>query len=587
MATIDWVIVGAYFALTIAIGLRFSKRGGESTSEYFVSGRSLPWWLAGTSMVATTFAADTPLAVTGIVAKEGLAGNWVWWAFLPGGLATVFFFAALWRRARVLTDVELISIRYAGAPARALRTFRAVYLGVLMNGIIMGWVNAAMAKVLSSTLEIDHTLAIGICLAITVAYSTLSGLWGVVVADFIQFFIGMIGTIVLAFFAVDAVGGLGSLRDKLATVRHPTTNELYDVEQLLSFTPTDALWSIPVMTFGVYLFVNWWASWYPGAEPGGGGYVAQRMFAAKSERHAMLAGLWFNCAHYALRPWPWIIAGLCGIALYGNTLLGADGKPDPELNYVQVILDFLPAGWRGLLIAAFAAAYMSTISTQLNWGSSYLINDLYRPLIANGQENPKGEVKAARLMTLVILVISLIITTYIDSIGQAWKFLMALGAGTGLVLMLRWYWWRINAWSEIASMIAALVTSVILFQWFEQDLSYGATVGITVAVTTVVWIIVTLMTSPESDETLRAFCERVRPPGPGWRRVTGEVLPLHAVPRLLAWVGGLSVVYGVLFGLGHVLIGSSDTGWILLGVSLAGVALMAAAIKHPCFADGD
>jgi SSS family transporter len=585
MATIDWVIVGAYFALTIAIGLRFSKRASASTSEYFVSGRSLPWWLAGTSMVATTFAADTPLAVTGIVAKEGIAGNWVWWAFLPGGLATVFFFAALWRRARVVTDVELISIRYSGRPARALRTFRAVYLGVLMNGIIIGWVNAAMAKILGATLDIDKNAALGICLTITVAYATLSGLWGVVVADFVQFIIGMVGTIALAFFAVDAVGGLGALKDKLETAHHPTTNEPYDVDQLLSFVPSDAPWSIPMITFGVFLFVNWWSSWYPGAEPGGGGYIAQRMFASKSERHAMFAGLWFNCAHYALRPWPWIIAGLCGIALYGNTLIGANGQPDPELNYVQVILDHLPTGWRGLLIAAFAAAYMSTISTQLNWGSSYLVNDLYRPLVTGGRET-KGEVKAARLLTLVILLVSLIITMYIDSIAQAWMFLMALGAGTGLVLMLRWYWWRINAWSEISSMVTALITSVILFQLFA-NLSYGTTVAITVGVTTVVWIVVTMLTSAENHATLASFCERVRPPGPGWRRITPDAPPLHAGPRLLAWAGGLAVVYGVLFGVGHLLIGTNSTGWTLLAVSVAGAAVMSQAIRHPCFADPD
>lgn len=584
MTTLDWTIVGAYFAITLGIGVALSKRAGSSLADFFVSGRSLPWWLAGTSMVATTFAADTPLAVTAIVAKEGIAGNWVWWALLPGGLATVFFFAALWRRAKVVTDVEFIALRYSGTPANALRGFRAVYLGVLMNGIIMGWVNAAMSRILQVTLDLDQFTAIAICLGVTVAYATLSGLWGVVAADFIQFFIGMTGTIALAWFAVEKVGGLAALPERLAKAQHPVKGEFYDPDQLLSFLPNDAAWSVPLWTFSAYLFVNWWASWYPSAEPGGGGYIAQRMFACKNERHAMLAGLWFNFANFALRPWPWIVAGLCGIALYSNTLLGNDGKPDPQLNYAQLINDVLPHGWKGLLMAAFAAAYMSTMSTQLNWGASYLVNDLWRPFLAGERaDDDRATVLASRIMTLVVLGVGLMITPFITSIEVAWKFLMAMGAGTGLVLILRWYWWRINAWSEISSMIAALVTSVSLMIFFP-DLVYGLTVFCTVSVTTVVWLVATMMTKPEPDHVLKSFCDRVRPPGPGWRRLTPGSESLHLGPRLLAWASSVTLVYGVLFGLGHLLLGTRSTGWMLLGAATAGGVLLAVSLRHPCFA---
>jgi Na+/proline symporter len=582
MSTLDVIIIVAYFGLTLAIGLAFRRRGGRSLSEYFVSGRALPWWLAGTSMVATTFAADTPLAITGIVAKEGVAGNWVWWAYLPGGLATVFFFAALWRRAEVVTDVELIALRYGGAPARFLRAFRAVYLGVLMNGIIMGWVNAAMAKILSIMLDMDERLALGICLLLTVGYATLAGLWGVVVADLFQFVIGMGGTIALAVVAVKAVGGLDALPDALAAASHPVTGERYDPETLLSLLPTDAPWSIPILTFGVYLFVNWWASWYPSAEPGGGGYVAQRLFATRNERHAVLAGLWFNVAHYALRPWPWIIAGLCGIALYGNTLRGPDGVPDPELNYVQLIVDHMEDGWRGLLLAAFAAAYMSTISTQLNWGASYLVNDLWRPFKKREGSDEVG-VAAGRVSTVILLCVALAITPFIDSIGEAWKFLMALGAGTGLVLILRWYWWRVNAWSEIASMTTALATSLVLFSQ-GGDLTYGETVCITVLVTTVVWLAVTFLTPPESMEKLRGFCNRVRPPGPGWKPVMGGAgEPLHLGVRFLGWGASLLLVYGALFGVGHLLIGSPTYGGVFLGAAALAAVVLWRTLRHPCF----
>jgi len=589
LSTLDWIIIGAYFVFTLVIGLAFRHRAGRSLADYFVSGRSLPWWLAGTSMVATTFAADTPIAVTGIVAREGVSGNWIWWCLLPSGLATVFFFAALWRRAGVITDVELIAIRYSGAPARFLRTFRAVYLGILLNGFILGWVSIAMVKILGMTLGTEEAwLALLICMAITLIYVTLSGLWGVAVTDVVQFVIGMGGTLALAFFAVDAVGGLDGLKEGLARAAHPQTGEPYgdDVDALLSFLPGDAAWSVPALTFCVFLAVNWWATWYPGAEPGGGGYIAQRLFASKNERHAILAGLWFNIAHYAIRPWPWIVAGLCGIAIYGNTLLW-EGKPDPEITYVQLILDYLPSGWRGLLLAAFAAAFMSTVSTQINWGASYLVNDVYRPLIAKGKEDRRKEIIVGRVSTALVLLIAVGITRIFDSVKDAWEFVFAIGAGTGLVLILRWFWWRVNAWSEIAAMTAALVTSSLIFLFFG-GLSTGGKILATVAVTTPIWLIVTLVTRPESSETLRAFQERVRAPGPGWKRVSGVATPPAAfAPRFVAWFAALAFVYGILFGIGHFLIGTPSTGYALLGAAGAGGVVLWLALRHPCFAGED
>ena len=383
LVTIDWLIIAAYFALSLLIGLYYAKRAGRSTEEYFLSDRSMPWWLAGTSMVATTFAADTPLAVTEMVARNGVAGNWLWWSMLASGMLTVFFFARLWRRARVMTDVEFVELRYSGKPAAFLRGFRALYLGFPINLIIMGWVNLGMAKVLSGTLGLAKWQALALCLGITFLYSILSGFWGVVVTDAVQFVIAMAGSIALAFFAVAAVGGLDNLKTRLASVTPVGSTQPFGPGGAVALLPDgSAVWMLPLLTLAVYLCVNWWASWYPGAEPGGGGYVAQRIFAAKNEKHGLLATLWFNIAHYALRPWPWIIVALCSLVLYNGTTLNPEtGKPDAAFGYVQVMNDFLPIGFRGLLLASFAAAYMSTISTQMNWGASYVINDFYRRFV--------------------------------------------------------------------------------------------------------------------------------------------------------------------------------------------------------------
>jgi Na+/proline symporter len=582
LTALDWSIIAAYFLLSLLVGLYYTRRAGTSTSEYFLSGRDLPWWLAGTSMVATTFAADTPLAVTEMVARNGVAGNWLWWSLLPSGVLTVFFFARLWRRAEVMTDVEFVELRYAGRPAAFLRGFRAIYLGLVINLIIMGWVNLGMAKVMSGTLGLQKWQALAFCLGITFLYSILSGLWGVVVTDAVQFVIAMVGSIALAIFAVNAVGGLSALADRLSSVTPPGAAEPFGSAATALFPDGSAAWMLPLMTLVVYLGVNWWASWYPGAEPGGGGYVAQRIFSARDERHGLLATLWFNVAHYALRPWPWILVALASLVLYPNGVTNPDtGQPDAAFGYVAVMNDYLPVGFRGLLLASFAAAYMSTIATQMNWGASYIVNDFYRRFVRAGASEPHY-VLVSRVATFITVLLSIVVTYFMNRITGGWELVLTLGAGTGLVYILRWYWWRINAWSEIAAMTAALVVSLSL-RWsgaFDSNTPAGFawTILTTVAVTTVVWIATTMTTAPEPLETLVAFYRRVRPAGPGWARVRAagrvDALPVEHLPSAaLNWVLGIVVVYGALFALRELLFGS----WAVFGL-YAGASAVAAGV---------
>src|SRR2546421_8927708 len=435
----DWVVVALYFLFNIAVGLYYKSRASQNTAEFFLSGRNVPWWLAGTSMVATTFAADTPLVVTGLVARNGVAGNWLWWCFVASGMLTVFFYARLWRRAGVMTDIEFSEIRYSGPPAAFLRGFRALYLGIPINCIILGWVNKAMVDILTLILGVTKLQALAIVvglIVLTSAISTLSGLWGVLVTDLFQFVIKMGMVIVLAVFAVHAVGGIDAMREKLAL--------LPGHGSVLSFVPDVGSAWMPLITFFVYIGVNWWATWYPGAEPGGGGYIAQRMLSAKDEKHSVLATLWFNIAHYALRPWPWVLGALASLILF-------PGLADPETGYIRVMIDYLPSSLRGLMVAAFAAACMSTIATQLNWGASYLVNDFYRRFVRRDAGEPHY-VMASRLATALLTVISAAVAFRIQAIGGAWRVLIITGAGTGAVLLLRWYWWRINAWSEVSAM---------------------------------------------------------------------------------------------------------------------------------------
>jgi Na+/proline symporter len=558
LTAVDWTVVVAYFVVSVAIALLYSRRAGTSAEEYFLSGRAIPWWLAGTSMVATTFAADTPLVVTGLTVKYGIAGNWLWWSMVMSGMLTAVFYARLWRRAGVMTDAEFAELRYSGRAAAFLRGFRACYLAIGVNAIIIGWVTAAMAKILGFTLGVGKWQATVGLFVLTGLYSTISGLWGVMVTDFFQFILAMTGCIVLAGFALGAVGGMPAL---LATLhaRFPDDAPLALAPDLHS------AW-MPALTFFVYVAVNWWASWYPGAEPGGGGYVAQRIMATKDERHALLAAVWFNIAHYALRPWPWIVVALVSMVLY-------PGLPDPESGYVRVMVDHLPPFWRGFLLAAFFAAYMSTISTQLNWGASYLVNDVYRRFCARDRAE-SHYAAVGRWATLGMMVIAAVVTYYISSVESAWKLLLALGAGTGLVYLLRWYWWRINAWSEVSAMAAALLLSLALQTLGGLDPAeprgFAWLLLLTTAATTVVWLVVTYATPPEPPDRLRAFYRRVRPGGPGWTAVAPEAAEEGGLAAgLLQWVAGCVVVYLGLFGIGAVVLGRAGPGLATLAAALA------------------
>ena len=565
----DWSIVALYFLFNVAVGLYYKRRASRDTAEFFLSGRNVPWWLAGTSMVATTFAADTPLAVTGLVARNGVAGNWLWWNLLASGMLTVFFYARLWRRAGVMTDIEFSEIRYAGRPAAFLRGFRALYLGVLINCIILGWVNLAMVKILQLLFGVGKLEALAMVLgliALTSAISTLSGLWGVLVTDLFQFVIKMGMVFVLAVVAVHAVGGIDAMKAKLAL--------LPGHGSVLSFVPDVGSAWMPLITFFVYIGVNWWATWYPGAEPGGGGYIAQRMFSAKDEKHSVLATLWFNIAHYAVRPWPWILVALASLILF-------PGLADPETGYVRVMIDYLPSSLRGLMVAAFAAAYMSTIATQLNWGASYLVNDCYRRFLRR-DATERHYVRASQVATVILTVVSAIATFYMGSIAGAWKLLIVTGAGTGTVLLLRWYWWRINAWSEVSAMIAAFAVSVLLqtVAGLDSDrpLDFAWIMLITVAITTGVWLAVTFLTRPEPEGTLVAFYRRTRPSRAGWGPVAALAPDVRAsadgLANLLDWAAGCVLIYGVLFGVGKLLLHETLPGVVLLGLgAIAGAVI--------------
>ncbi len=577
----DWSVVAAYFVINLLIGLWYRRRATGSTDEFFVGGRSVSWWLAGTSMVATTFAADTPLAVTGIVASTGIAGNWVWWNMLLSAMLTVFFFARLWRRAGVVTDVEFAELRYSGGPAAFLRGFRALYLGLPINCIILGWVNLAMVKILLMIFPDLSLAAVGITdpklaalavvfaiMVVTALISTISGLWGVLVTDLFQFVLKMGMVIVLAYFAVKAAGGMGAMKTKLLAL-----DAAKGGGSILSFFPESGSAWMPALTLFVYLAVTWWATWYPGAEPGGGGYVAQRIFSAKDERHSLLATLWFSIAHYAIRPWPWILTALASLVLYPDL-------KDKESGFVKTIVDpnVFPPALAGLMVAAFAAAYMSTVATQLNWGASYLVNDFYRRFVKKGAAD-RHYVLAAQVATVLLMVASSVVTYYQSSIAGAWKFLMAIGAGTGSVFILRWFWWRINAWSEVSAMATSFIVSMILqfgLKWNTDDpRDFAWTVLVTVLCSNVVWPIVTLATSPESQATLLKFYRQVRPSPTLWgpiARIATDVNPKRdGLVNLADWFAGCVMIYLALFGTGKLIFGETGLGvTFLVGAVIAG-----------------
>ena len=598
---LDWAAIVAYLGITLVLGLYFRSRSGKTVDDYFVSGRNVNWWLAGTSMVATTFAADTPLVVTGLVYRQGISGNWLWWSFLFSGMMTVFLFARLWRRSGLLTDVQFAEFRYSGKPAAFLRGFRALYLGLLMNCIILGWVTKAMTSIVSVTLggtpllnSVSRVLtplgslwsgpdgaALAICvlflIPFTGLYVALGGLWGVLWTDLFQFVLKMTIVIAVAVYAVHAIGGMDVMLARLRAMQSSASSSGDPTKLFPDFSrglTTEVLWMYPVITFLVNIALQWWAFWYPGAEPGGGGYIAQRIFSAKDERHGLLSVLWFNVAHYAVRPWPWIVTGLAVIVLY-------PGLEQPEKGYMMVLNQHLPHAFRGIAIAGFLAAFMSTVATQLNWGASYLVADFYRRFIKK-DASERHYVIASRLATVLLVIASAWVSVQLTSIGGGWQVVLEIGAGTGLVYLLRWYWWRINAWSEISAMATSLVVSLLL-NWKALWLNlagkealftgsgpvvFAKTALTTTIITTIAWIAVTFLTKPEPERVLLSFYRKTRPDVRGWQpiaRLTPELTPNRDLGRnLLAWLLGCAMVYLALFGLGKLILNQPGLGIVLL-----------------------
>lgn len=600
LTAIDWAIIAGYFLLSLGIGLWFARRAGSGLVEYFASGRSLPWWIAGTSMVATTFAADTPLAVTGLVAENGLAGNWFWWAFALGGMLTVFVFARMWRRAEVLTDVELIELRYRGRAAAFLRGFRGVYIAVVMNSIIIGWVTKAMATVLKQTVltdlpQDDHTvdfLLVAGMLALTGLYSVLSGMWGVAITDAIQFVLAMVGCTALAVIAVQHVGGIDALQQRVG-------ENFGGGEQAFRFLPDFTAqdpW-LPIGVFLVMVFAQWWATWYPGNEPGGGGYIVQRMAACRDERHAVKATLLFQLAHYCVRPWPWILVAFAALALHPELRQWAliedpALRPgDPGAGYPMLMRELAPAGLRGLLLVTFFAAFMSTISTQMNWGASYLVNDVYRRFM-DPEADERTLVQASRVASCVVLLLGGAVAWFMVvqnvSVDAAWKFLAALGAGVGAVFMLRWFWWRINAWSEITAMIGSIGVFALmeLLAWAKIITWHNSYRQLAVALICLgLWLGVTFLTRPESESTLVAFYRKVRPDGPGWRPIAArapEVQPDRILGRsIVCALLGTATIWLTLPGIGAVIFGEWDQAGLCLGGAVVAAVGMFRLMPQP------
>jgi SSS family solute:Na+ symporter len=575
---LDWVIVALSLLVCFVPALFLGRRAGRSTSEFFVSGRAVPWWLAGLSMVATTFSSDTPNLVTDIVRRNGVAGNWVWWAFVLTGVSTVFFYARLWRRSGVMTDLEFYEVRYSGRPARAVRGFRALYLGLFFNCIIMATVNLAACKIAGVLFGLPRwqtLLGVGL---LNVIFAAHSGLWGVLVIDMIQFFIKMSAVIAAAYFAVNApeVGGLDALITRLSATPGPGGINYLNV--LPDFSNN---WDIAVAVFVMPIAVQWWAVWYPGAEPGGGSYVAQRMLASKSERDALGAVLFFNVAHYVLRPWPWILVALASIVVYPelSDLQRALPHVDPALIGHDIaypaMLKFLPAGFIGLMVGGLIAANSSTILTHLNWGASYLVHDFYRQFVRSDAPE-RHYVSVARAVTLLLFVCSSATVYLLDTAKEAFDVILQIGAGTGLLYLVRWFWWRVNAWSEIVAMVSSFGFSLILLLLARNGVGFSthAALLMTVAVTTVCWLLATYLAPGTDPDVLVAFYRKVRPFGPGWAAVRARagVLPADGgegenIPMaLLGWCAGCTAIWSALFAVGNFLYGRTAMGLMLTAV---------------------
>ena len=584
---LDWIIVAVILVICFAPAVFLGRRAGKNTSEFFVSGRAVPWWLAGLSMVATTFSSDTPNLVTDIVRRNGVAGNWVWWAFVLTGVSTVFFYARLWRRSGVMTDLEFYEIRYSGAPARAVRGFRAVYLGLLFNCMIMATVNLAACKIAAVLFGLERwqtLLAVGV---LNVVFAAHSGLWGVLVIDMIQFFVKMTAVTAAAYFAVTApqVGGLHALVQKLSAT--PGPGGLNYLSILPDFSNT---WDLAIAIFIMPIAVQWWAVWYPGAEPGGGSYIAQRMLASRSERDSLGAVLFFNVAHYVLRPWPWILVGLASLIVYPELADIQKAFPhlDPRLIGHDIaypaMLKFLPVGFIGLMVGGLIAANSSTILTHLNWGASYLVHDFYRRFL-NTDADERHYVRAGRIATVGLFLCSSAVVYLLDTAKDAFDIILQVGAGTGLLYLVRWFWWRVNAWCEIVAMISSFLMSIVLLALARHGVAFSTHVALvaTVIVTTLCWV-ATAYLAPQTDRAvLHAFYRKVRPFGPGWaaiRRETGlvrdEVAAGDNIPMaLLGWVAGCTAIWSSLFAVGKYLYGRWGYAIALTAVfALSGLVLI-------------
>ena len=641
LSFLDWSIIVAYIAFSMGVGIFFYKRAAGSTSEYFMAGRTLPWWVVGTSMVATTFAADTPLAVTEFVRGPGIWQNWFWWNQLLAGLLGVFLFSRLWRRAEVLTDNELIEIRYSGKPAAGLRLFKVGFFAIMYNFIVMGWVINAMASIAAVMLDVDKWAAVWICVAIAVIYSLLSGFWGVVITDLVQFVIAMFGSIALAIIAVNYAGGMDVILEKLrhftgahasieANIQQVTSqlavatdslrsaelsSSLDGLKQQLSQTPivnentlsfippvpeagffTVAFWETPFSQFLVYMTILWWSMY----NTDGGGYIIQRMGSAKDERHALAATLWYQTAHYALRVWPWIVVALASIVMFTDLSAHELGT---KAAYPLVMRELLGSGMRGILVVSFLAAFMSTIDTHLNWAASYIINDVYKRFLkpesafTNHETAQRHYVVISKITTVVLMIVAAYIAMQMQSIEKAWKFMAAMGAGIGLVIILRWFWWRINAWSEITALSVSLLMAIVFeivayvqtigtgleYELFGPDpVFFGITMKfhlkllIIVPVSIISWVTVTFLTKPESEETLVNFYQRVQPGG-WWSPIQSKITQtLQPVSKGFFgnWVAGVAMIWGLTFAIGHMVFGNWGIGIGLVVIALAGFAWM-------------
>lgn len=567
LVALDWIIVALSLLVSFIPALWYYKRAGSSTEEFFTAGRAAPWWLVGISMVATTFSTDTPNLVTNMVRENGVSNNWLWWSFLLTGMMTVFFFAKLWRRSRVMTDLEFYELRYSGKPATFVRGFRALYLGLFFNCIIMATVNLAAVKIGNIVLGLEMWQTLLMASIMTVFFASISGLWGVLVTDSIQFVLAMSATFAVAYFALQQpeVGGMAGLMEKIPASK---------LNMLPDFSSN---WNIAMSVMIIPITIQWWSVWYPGAEPGGGSYIAQRMLASKTEKDAVAGTLLFNVMHYALRPWPWIIVALASMLVYPelSDIQKAYPYVDPKLighdMAYPAMLKFLPAGFLGAMVAGIIAAYGSTIQTHLNWGTSYLVHDFYRRFLKPGKTE-KHYIGVGRLVTALLMVCAALLTFALDTARESFELILSIGAGTGLIYILRWFWWRINAWSEIAAMVSSFVIAVGFYVARKNglDITGEQSLIITIVSTTVIWVAVTFLTPGTDPARLRSFYELVRPAGPGWasiRRETGlPASPDSLTQSLVGWILGCTFVYAALFGTGSVLYGRTTAAIIWLSV---------------------